>query len=294
MAIYHHRHMGKAAEHLFVSQPAVSQSLQKLRHHFDDGLFVKTPQGMMPTPFSEQLADRLIPVMGDLHKAVNQSVRFDPMTCRRHLQVVLNSQLATSMIGKLMEELNEKAPYVNIEVLSWNDNTLNRLNQGEELLVFHYDGVKTPSSVSKQVISELLSSLYVRQGHPLGESITSIKQLRGFDIASVIIPGYNADKAHIVQYLEAQGEVANVGFRSEYPLAIVDALAHSDMYLPGLSIFPLHHFPGVRRVAIDIEGSRYAVNVCAYRHQRFDDDPLFQWLTETVRRILINLSSVKN
>ena len=33
--------MRKASERLFVSQPAVSQALQKLRNHFNDDLFVK-------------------------------------------------------------------------------------------------------------------------------------------------------------------------------------------------------------------------------------------------------------
>ncbi|GAM76858.1 transcriptional regulators [Vibrio ishigakensis] len=37
--------MRKASVRLNVSQPAISQALQRLRHHFDDELFVKVRSG---------------------------------------------------------------------------------------------------------------------------------------------------------------------------------------------------------------------------------------------------------
>ena len=39
----------RAAESLFVSQPAMSHALNRLRTFFDDPLLVRTPQGMLPT-----------------------------------------------------------------------------------------------------------------------------------------------------------------------------------------------------------------------------------------------------
>ncbi|OJI49530.1 LysR family transcriptional regulator [Vibrio vulnificus] len=43
MVLYQEKNMRKASKRLFVSQPAISQALQKLRHHFGDELFVKVP-----------------------------------------------------------------------------------------------------------------------------------------------------------------------------------------------------------------------------------------------------------
>lgn len=47
LIIYQELNMRKASERLFVSQPAISQSLTKLRNHFDDELFVKVPKGLI-------------------------------------------------------------------------------------------------------------------------------------------------------------------------------------------------------------------------------------------------------
>ena len=47
------RRVSKVAENLGLTQPAVSNTLAKLRRQFGDDLFVRTPAGMMPTPFAE-------------------------------------------------------------------------------------------------------------------------------------------------------------------------------------------------------------------------------------------------
>jgi len=53
-----------AADELDISQSAVSNALRRLRNHFDDALFVKTADGMAPTPLAEKLA-------GPIHEGLN-------------------------------------------------------------------------------------------------------------------------------------------------------------------------------------------------------------------------------
>jgi DNA-binding transcriptional LysR family regulator len=51
------RRVSKVADALGLTQPAVSNSLAKMRRLFGDELFLRTPSGMVPTPFAEQLAE---------------------------------------------------------------------------------------------------------------------------------------------------------------------------------------------------------------------------------------------
>src|SRR5579863_10288402 len=53
------RSVSQAAENLELSQSAVSMSLARLRKHFNDPLFVRTPDGMEPTPQMTELIDLL-------------------------------------------------------------------------------------------------------------------------------------------------------------------------------------------------------------------------------------------
>ena len=54
--ILEERGLTRAGQRLGLSQPAVSYSLGRLRALFDDPLFIRTPDGMLPTPRAEQLA----------------------------------------------------------------------------------------------------------------------------------------------------------------------------------------------------------------------------------------------
>ena len=55
-AIMRDRSVTRAGQRLSLSQPAMSHALNRLRWMLKDQLFIRTPEGMMPTPRAEQLA----------------------------------------------------------------------------------------------------------------------------------------------------------------------------------------------------------------------------------------------
>ena len=52
--VYKTRSVSQAGE-IGSSQPSISIGLSKLRHYFNDPLFVRTSRGMEPTPHAEEL-----------------------------------------------------------------------------------------------------------------------------------------------------------------------------------------------------------------------------------------------
>jgi len=61
--VYRERSVTQAATKLNVGQPAVRNSLARLRILFDDPLFLRHGNGANPTPKAEQLAARIGPAM---------------------------------------------------------------------------------------------------------------------------------------------------------------------------------------------------------------------------------------
>src|ERR1700739_3280335 len=55
-AVMRERSVTRAGDRIGLSQPAMSHALNRLRHMLKDELFVRTPEGMMPTPRAEMLA----------------------------------------------------------------------------------------------------------------------------------------------------------------------------------------------------------------------------------------------
>ena len=91
LVVFHHllvmRRVSKVAEHLGISQPGVSNSLAKLRKLLDDELFLRTPRGMEPTPYAEQLAEPLSQALSLIHSSVNQQTSFEPASATRSFTI---------------------------------------------------------------------------------------------------------------------------------------------------------------------------------------------------------------
>src|ERR1700688_2096337 len=54
-AVMEERNVTRAGGRIGLSQPAVSHALNRLRYMLKDELFIRAPQGMVPTPRAEQL-----------------------------------------------------------------------------------------------------------------------------------------------------------------------------------------------------------------------------------------------
>ena len=106
------RSVSKVAEKLGLTQPAVSNTLAKLRRQFADDLFVRTPTGMMPTPFAEQLAEPIGYALGMIHSGLNQHSRFDPARVKRSVTIGMTDIGEIVFLPALVERLRQQAPGV--------------------------------------------------------------------------------------------------------------------------------------------------------------------------------------
>ena len=111
------RRVSKVAENLGLTQPAVSNTLAKLRRQFGDDLFVRTPTGMMPTPFAEQLAEPIGYALGMIHSGLNQHSHFDPAKVRRAVTIGMTDIGEIVFLPALVERLRQQAPGLSLSTV---------------------------------------------------------------------------------------------------------------------------------------------------------------------------------
>ncbi|MEH4265053.1 LysR family transcriptional regulator, partial [Klebsiella aerogenes] len=70
--IYQHLSISKAAETLFITPSAVSQSLQRLRNQLNDPLFVRSGKGITPTTVGMNLHHHLEKNLNQLEKTIKE------------------------------------------------------------------------------------------------------------------------------------------------------------------------------------------------------------------------------
>src|SRR3981189_2454756 len=81
-AVMQERNVTRAGGKIGLSQPAVSHALSRLRHMLKDELFVRTLDGMGPTPRAEQLAAPLRRALSDMQLPPQQQGLFSPGAAR--------------------------------------------------------------------------------------------------------------------------------------------------------------------------------------------------------------------
>jgi len=114
VAVDEHRHITKAAKTLRISQPAVSHALGRLRALLDDPLFVKSSQGMVPTPRAVELAPSIRSLLASFERDVLGKEAFEPMKLKRTFIIFTTDYVESLLLPRLLDALATEAPGVRV------------------------------------------------------------------------------------------------------------------------------------------------------------------------------------
>ncbi|MCG8530272.1 MAG: LysR family transcriptional regulator, partial [Desulfovibrionales bacterium] len=114
-AIFLERNQSRAGKRLNMSQPAVSNALNKLRVIFNDGLFVRTAAGMEPTPKAERLAPHVMGVIQQLKSLYSEFSEFRPETSRQVFRLSMSDYSEAVIFPDLINRLEARAPDIQIK-----------------------------------------------------------------------------------------------------------------------------------------------------------------------------------
>lgn len=112
--VFRERQISAAARRLKVTQSAVSNALARLRRSTGDELFVRTLEGMQPTPFAERMAEPVAAALGHLEEAFKPAEGFDPSSTRRRFTIAMTDVGETYFMPKLIAACAVQAPQVDI------------------------------------------------------------------------------------------------------------------------------------------------------------------------------------
>ena len=69
VAVYEEGHVGRAAERLSLSQPALSQQIRQLEHSLDVSLFERGNKRLLPTLAAHTLYNHALPLLDGMQRA---------------------------------------------------------------------------------------------------------------------------------------------------------------------------------------------------------------------------------
>ncbi|MGB5327420.1 MAG: LysR family transcriptional regulator [Gammaproteobacteria bacterium] len=147
------RNVTKAASHLGLSQPAMSNGLGRLRVLFDDPLLVRTSDGMTPTERALELQPVIREVLARVDKAVQPRAAFDAATAERFFRIMATDYAESTIFPPILQRLREAAPGITLDIMTPSDVSFLDVEQGKvDMVINRFDSI--PQSFHQKTIWE--------------------------------------------------------------------------------------------------------------------------------------------
>jgi len=176
-ALLRERNVTRAAERLFLSQPAMSGMLSRLRQAFGDELLVRVGRHLELTELAQGMAEHVHECVRDLEDLLDTTRPFDCASDRRAFRISLSDYSALLLFGPIVQCLTRHAPNMSAHFLRLG------LSVGEHLTRAEIDFAILPHEVEASLPSvPLFDDTWVCiawAGHPtLADELTVDEFLR--------------------------------------------------------------------------------------------------------------------
>lgn len=282
-AVAQARSATRAAAKLNMTQPAISQALARLRAALHDDLFVRTPDGMEPTPYAERLAGPVRTALEGLGTALDGGGAFDPATAGRGFTVALDNRSALVLAAPVAAAVAAEAPGVSLDLRpSGTLDVAERLDRAE--LDLALGSLAAPGERFSDL--RLFENGYValmRRGHPLAgggaPSIAALAAVPHLDLSST-----GEGTEFVEAELARHGLARRVALRAPL-LAAAAVLAQSDM-LAVVGERTARAFAGIAPLTVvPLPFASPRLVTAMLWHRRLDDVPAHRWLRSLVLRV---------
>lgn len=273
----------RAADRLHLTQPAVSHALARLREVYGDPLFVRSGNGVSPTALTKRLIGPIRESLNVLQETLQPAHSFDASAARNSFVVSLPDVLETWVLPRLMRDLQELAPQVQLASLRARRRELEADLAGGRLdLAFDVLMPVAPALLHSPLMEDRFV-VVARAGHPATTGEWGIDAY--------------CKSRHIVVSSRRTGlsaedfELSRLGYRRDIALRCSNqhvawkTMENTDLLLTVPARYAHTREPGayvVLAMPVDMRG----LAIQMYWHESVDQDPANQWLRSVFSEIL--------
>jgi DNA-binding transcriptional LysR family regulator len=280
-AIMRERSVTRAGHGLGLSQPAMSHALTRLRHMLKDELFVRSPNGMMPTPRAEQLATPVRMALTGLQQSL-EPVQFEPAKATRTFHIAVDNYSAIVLVAAIAARVAKIAPGVTLDFRpSGTLDILELFDRSELDLAIGPSGVQGERFSLKRLLQDQFV-VVLRKDHPAAKerqlSTDKLANLPQLEISSAEFgPDFAEDST---RPRKARRPAMRAPFLSAAPI-----LTTSDLVL----VLPLNVARDMVRshplVFRQLTRSPKPIEAAMIWPRRLDNQPAHAWLRDVISHV---------
>ena len=278
------KNVTRAAERLFVSQPAMSKTLNRLRNLLNDDVFVRSAQGLLPTPKTLELEGPINQILGQLTELMVTSQEFDPANTSANISLATLGASSTMGLPAFINKLRVQAP--NIMLLSQNlDNTYEERLRTGSLDFAMVTRRRFSDDFIHHKLMDIRPVLYMHRNHPLAKvDHVTLEQRQQYQHMALYFPNFESTREDMQKLFASFGIHSRVPFLSTNIMVCLETLRETDMLMIASdrlsdSNLVTDHFiykPLEDSINLNIE------SLSLVQHVRTRNSPLHQYLVDLI------------
>lgn len=278
-AIYTAGSLTKAADVLCITQPAVSNSLARLREMLNDPLFVRTGHSMTPTPVAQNIIGPAREALGLLRRSVQESHIFDPLKAEKTFNFACRDLLEVSVIPRLLGALQKRAPKISLT-----NYEIERKNIVSAMASGNLDFYADASSFSdqhlcKQKIAQDRFVVLARKNHP---SLSQGMNMEEFlQLGHINVSHRKTGAGPIDVALDKISEKRKVVMRSQHFLTVPSTLVKTDL----IACLPYHLAKHYDLSMYELPFELPQLEYFLYWHMSADLDDAHIWMRDQIAQV---------
>ena len=272
------RHVSHAAKRSFLSQPAMSRALDRLRETFGDPLLVRTGRVYERTPRGERVLRELESIMGRL-AAMVQGEEFSPARSQERFRVAMTDHGSTILLPTLLERVRKAASHATLEVSAWRTRAYDDVVAGRIDLALSAEAV--PPTLESELIFNLDFVCLLGSAQPVRTRRFTLRQY--LQLPHAVVATQDGQQTMVDRPLAQLGVKRRVALRLPFFVPAIFAIVKTDLILtvPRRLAKITGPLAGLRVVEPprEIKGFPYFM---AW-HSRLSTEPAHAWFRDQLR-----------
>lgn len=180
-ALLQEKNVTNAAQQLGISQPAMSNSLKRLRELFNDPILVRTSEGMAPTLKALELQPKIHRALTNIEYFIQPTLNFSPEESERVFRITASDYAEATLIPGILKTLREIAPKVTLDIMNPSDVNFNDMEQGKvDLAINRFD--KIPVTFHQLNLLADDFSCVLRADNPFVDELNLVNYLKSHHV----------------------------------------------------------------------------------------------------------------
>ena len=279
-ALYNEGNVTAAGKRIGMSQPAVSAALRRLRGHFNDGLFVRVGQRMVPTSAAVRLERPIAEALATLRREFQGAQAFDPAQMSHTFRIAISDYFSHNVLPRLIAKLTAAAPRCSFLFRTFTyESGIDFLERDDVEMILGFFP-RIPPHITRHPVLTDRSVCIFRQGHPVIDGAPTMEQY--CELPHAIATISETLQARIDTHLSRLGLKRNIVVMLPNHTAVPHIVARTDLIatIPAGVVTPLLRPLGLVACPLPFQYPEFVLNI--YWHQRSEVDTARLWLRRSI------------